>query len=62
MLNPLTDPSYDWLEVDIRSRLGHAYLATGRAREAGEQFQAVLDVQSARAHRSDHAIPQRHRW
>ncbi|WP_406176619.1 hypothetical protein [Streptomyces sp. NBC_00996] len=62
MLNPLTDPSYDWLEVDIRSRLGHAYLATGRAREAGEQFQAVLDVQSARAHRSDRAVPQRHRW
>ncbi|WP_409471429.1 hypothetical protein [Streptomyces sp. HC307] len=35
-----------WLEMDIRSRLGRAYLATGRLREAGEQFQAVLDVRA----------------
>jgi tetratricopeptide (TPR) repeat protein len=48
LLNPLTDPSYDWLEMDIRSRLGHVYLATGRVREAHEQFQAVLDVHAAR--------------
>ncbi|PAZ16267.1 SARP family transcriptional regulator [Streptomyces sp. SA15] len=52
LLNPLTDPSYDWLEMDIRSRLGRAYLATGRVREAREQFQAVLDVHGARAHRA----------
>ncbi|MEV2193649.1 BTAD domain-containing putative transcriptional regulator [Streptomyces phaeochromogenes] len=55
LLNPLTDPSCDWLEMDIRSRLGHAYLATGRVREAREQFQAVLDVQGARTHRADRA-------
>ncbi|WP_234343180.1 AfsR/SARP family transcriptional regulator [Streptomyces fulvoviolaceus] len=48
LLNPLTDPSYDWLEMDIRSRLGHAYLATGRVGEAHAQFQAVLDVRNAR--------------
>ncbi|GCB48433.1 tetratricopeptide repeat protein [Streptomyces sp. NL15-2K] len=52
LLNPLTDPSYDWLEMDIRSRLGRACLATGRVREAREQFQAVLDVHGDRAHRA----------
>lgn len=51
LLSPLTDPSYHWLEMDIRSRLGHACLATGRALEARRQFQAVLDVHEARAHR-----------
>ncbi|GGN63011.1 SARP family transcriptional regulator [Streptomyces albiflavescens] len=56
LLNPLTDPSYDWLEMDIRSRLGRAYLAAGRLRDASEQFQAVLDVHSARAHRADRAL------
>lgn len=55
LLNPLTDPSCDWLEMDIRSRLGRAYLATGRVREAREQFQTVLDVHGARAHRADRA-------
>jgi DNA-binding SARP family transcriptional activator len=56
LLSPLTEPSYDWLEMDIRSRLGHAYLATGRVREARKQFQAVLDVHDARAHRADRAL------
>ncbi|MDF6043021.1 NB-ARC domain-containing protein [Streptomyces sp. JH14] len=55
LLSPLTDPSYDWLEMDIRFRLGRAYVATGRVREAHQQFQAVLDVQSARAHRAARA-------
>jgi len=55
LLNPLTDPSYDWLEMDIRSRLGHVYLATGRVREAREQFQAVIDVHEARAQRAAQA-------
>ncbi|MFE2245937.1 AfsR/SARP family transcriptional regulator [Streptomyces lavendulae] len=44
LLSPLTEPAYDWLEMDIRSRLGHAYLATGRIHAALAQFQAVLDV------------------
>lgn len=51
LLSPLTDPSYHWLEMDIRSRLGHAYLATGRVPEARRQFQAVLDVHESRAPR-----------
>lgn len=55
MLNPLTDPSCDWLEMDIRSRLGRAYLATGRLREAREQFRTVLDVHGARAQRTGRA-------
>ncbi|WP_326629507.1 NB-ARC domain-containing protein [Streptomyces sp. NBC_01761] len=55
LLSPITEPSYDWLEMDIRSRLGRAYLAAGRVREAGKQFQAVLDVHGSRAHRADGA-------
>ncbi|QMV08709.1 NACHT domain-containing protein [Streptomyces lincolnensis] len=55
LLSPLTDPGYHWLEMDIRCRLGHAYVATGRVREASEQFQAVLDAR-ARAHPADHAL------
>lgn len=55
LLSPLTEPGYDWLEMDIRSRLGHAYLATGRIHEASEQIQAVLDVHDARAPRPDRA-------
>ncbi|WP_406427839.1 tetratricopeptide repeat protein [Streptomyces sp. NBC_01589] len=55
LLSPLTEPSYDWLEMDIRSRLGRAYLAAGRVREADKQFQAVLDVHGSRAHRADRA-------
>ncbi|MFE6759996.1 ATP-binding protein [Streptomyces sp. NPDC057684] len=56
LLNPLTDPHYDWLEMDIRTRLGHAYLATGRVHEAHREFQTVLDVHGARAHRADRAL------
>ncbi|MET8129841.1 tetratricopeptide repeat protein [Streptomyces sp. NPDC005065] len=55
LLSPLTEPSYEWLEMDIRSRLGRAYLAAGRVREAREQFQAVLDVHGSRVHRTDGA-------
>ncbi|MFD7259257.1 BTAD domain-containing putative transcriptional regulator [Streptomyces sp. NPDC059874] len=55
LLSPLTEPGYDWLEMDIRSRLGRSYLAAGRIREAREQFQAVLDVQDARANRAETA-------
>ncbi|WSF26707.1 NB-ARC domain-containing protein [Streptomyces sp. NBC_01220] len=42
LLSPLTEPSYDWLEMDIRGRLGRAYLGTGRVGEAREQFRASL--------------------
>ncbi|MFE0335292.1 BTAD domain-containing putative transcriptional regulator [Streptomyces sp. NPDC058955] len=43
-LSRLTEPSYDWLEMDIRARLGHAYLATGRWRQAEREFQTVRDI------------------
>ncbi|MFB7939990.1 BTAD domain-containing putative transcriptional regulator [Streptomyces sp. NPDC056049] len=43
-LSRLTEPSYDWLEMDIRTRLGHACLATGRWRQAEREFQAVQDI------------------
>jgi tetratricopeptide (TPR) repeat protein len=56
LLNPLTDPNYDWLEMDIRSRLGHAYLAAGRVHEARREFQTVLDVHRARVRRADRAL------
>ncbi|MFE6843180.1 hypothetical protein [Streptomyces sp. NPDC057686] len=51
LLSPLTEPGYDWLEMDIHSRLGHAYLAAGRVHEALGQFRAVLEVPGARGHR-----------
>lgn len=51
LLSPLTEPAYDWLEVDIRSRLGFAYLAAGLIGEALEQFQTVLGVPGARGQR-----------
>ncbi|MEV6727975.1 MULTISPECIES: BTAD domain-containing putative transcriptional regulator [unclassified Streptomyces] len=51
LLSPLTEPAYDWLETDIRSRLGRAYLAMGRIHEALGQFQAVLEVPGARGKR-----------
>ena len=56
LLNPLTEPGYDWLEMDIRSRLGHTYLTTGRILDARQQFEAVLDVHRARVHRADRAL------
>lgn len=43
MLSPLTEPSYEWLETDIRSRLARALAAAGRVREASEQLKVVLD-------------------
>lgn len=42
--------------MDIRSRPGRGYLAAGCIREAGKQFQAVLDVHGPRAHRADRAL------
>ncbi|WP_123965768.1 BTAD domain-containing putative transcriptional regulator [Streptomyces sp. TLI_185] len=44
LLSSLTEPGYDWLEMDIRSRLGQAYLALGRLPEAQRQFQTVIAV------------------
>ncbi|MFD3477863.1 tetratricopeptide repeat protein [Streptomyces sp. NPDC058695] len=50
-LSRVTEPAYDWLEMDIRTRLAHANLATGSAHEAHRQFKRVLDVYEARKRR-----------
>ncbi|WP_262005638.1 hypothetical protein [Streptomyces sp. FIT100] len=52
LLSPIPEPGYDWQEMDIRSRLGRAYVATGRIGEARGQFQAVVAVHRARADRA----------
>ncbi|MFC8512780.1 BTAD domain-containing putative transcriptional regulator [Streptomyces sp. NPDC057257] len=51
LLSPLTFPGYDWLEMDIRGRLGQAYLSAGYVREAAAQFQAVQDARDTRTGR-----------
>ncbi|WP_308402715.1 BTAD domain-containing putative transcriptional regulator [Streptomyces sp. AC550_RSS872] len=47
-LSRVTEPAYDWLEMDIRTRLARAHLARGSVHEAHRQFQRVLDVYEAR--------------
>ncbi|SDL13976.1 DNA-binding transcriptional activator of the SARP family [Streptomyces indicus] len=42
LLSPLTEPGYAWLEMDIRSRLGGALMATGRLTEALRQYEGVV--------------------
>ncbi|MER7177586.1 tetratricopeptide repeat protein, partial [Streptomyces mesophilus] len=42
LLSPLTEPSYAWLEMDIRTRLGGALMATGRIAEARRQYDGVV--------------------
>ncbi|MGW4393193.1 AfsR/SARP family transcriptional regulator [Streptomyces sp. NPDC004685] len=49
LMSPLTEPNYDWLEMDIRNRLGSAYAAAGHLPEASREFQAVLDLPGGRA-------------
>ncbi|MFF2327188.1 MULTISPECIES: BTAD domain-containing putative transcriptional regulator [unclassified Streptomyces] len=55
LLDPLMEPQYDRLEMDIRCRLGQTYATAGRHREAGEQFQAALAVPGARTHAGEYA-------
>lgn len=55
LLDPVAEPQYYRLEMDIRCRLGQTYAATGRRREAREQFQAALAVPGAEAHIFEHA-------
>ncbi|MEU9181803.1 tetratricopeptide repeat protein, partial [Streptomyces sp. NPDC048550] len=52
LLSPFTEPGYDWLEMDIRSRLRRAYVVAGCIHEALGQFRAVLEVPGGRAHRT----------
>ncbi|MDX3226266.1 AfsR/SARP family transcriptional regulator [Streptomyces sp. ME19-01-6] len=54
-LDPLTEPHYDRIEMDIRCRLGRAYAAAGRVHEAREQFRMALDVPGASAHPGERA-------
>ncbi|MFI6940404.1 AfsR/SARP family transcriptional regulator [Streptomyces sp. NPDC050418] len=42
LLSPLTEPSYAWLEMDIRTRLAAALMATGRLEEALRQYEEVV--------------------
>ncbi|MEU1666024.1 BTAD domain-containing putative transcriptional regulator [Streptomyces sparsogenes] len=55
LLSPLTEPHYDRIEMDIRCRLGRAYAAEGRVREAQEQFRLALAVPRASAHPDERA-------
>ena len=55
VLDPLAEPHYDRIEMDIRCRLGRAYAAAGRVGEAREQFQMALDVPGAAAHPGERA-------
>ncbi|GHJ98696.1 SARP family transcriptional regulator [Streptomyces sp. Y2F8-2] len=48
LLSRIPAPGHDWLEMDIRTRLGHAYAAAGCLRAARDQFQRVVDVGDAR--------------
>ncbi|NUS83111.1 MAG: tetratricopeptide repeat protein [Streptomyces sp.] len=54
-LDPLTEPHYDRIEMDIRCRLGRAYVVVGRVGEARAQFQLALDVPGAAAHPAERA-------
>ncbi|MGW8375123.1 BTAD domain-containing putative transcriptional regulator [Streptomyces sp. ODS28] len=54
-LSPLTEPHYDRLEMDIRTRLGRTYRAVGRIAEAREQFRTALGVPGAAGHAKEHA-------
>ncbi|MDW6060526.1 tetratricopeptide repeat protein [Streptomyces sp. FXJ1.4098] len=54
-LDPLTEPHYDRVEMDIRCRLGRAYMAVDRVGEAREQFRMALGVPGAAAHPAERA-------
>ncbi|MFG3527433.1 BTAD domain-containing putative transcriptional regulator [Streptomyces sp. NPDC047917] len=54
-LDPLKEPHYDRLEMDIRCRLGQTYATAGRLREGREQFLAALAIPGAESHVFEHA-------
>ncbi|GGU71076.1 SARP family transcriptional regulator [Streptomyces albospinus] len=56
LLSPLTEPQCDRLEMDIRYRLGRAYVAAGRVAEAREQFRTALAVPGADGHPEERAL------
>ncbi|WP_198659077.1 AfsR/SARP family transcriptional regulator [Nocardiopsis sp. FIRDI 009] len=55
LLNPITEPHYDRLEMHIRCRLGQTYSMAGRLSEARKQFQAALAAPGAEAHTAEYA-------
>ncbi|MEU2134938.1 BTAD domain-containing putative transcriptional regulator [Streptomyces sp. NPDC018352] len=54
-LDPLKEPHYDRLEMDIRCRLGQTYVTAGRFHEGREQFLAALTIPGAPAHIAEYA-------
>ncbi|MFF4101995.1 BTAD domain-containing putative transcriptional regulator [Streptomyces sp. NPDC001903] len=55
-LSALNEPEQIRMEMEIRSRLGRAYSAAGRVREAGQQFRTVLAVPGAGAYPTARAL------
>ncbi|MEU8843060.1 BTAD domain-containing putative transcriptional regulator [Streptomyces roseus] len=55
-LSPLNEPQQTRMEMEIRGRLGRAYSAVGRVREAGQQFRTVLAFPCAGAHPAQRAF------
>ncbi|MFI5671405.1 AfsR/SARP family transcriptional regulator [Streptomyces sp. NPDC051704] len=55
-LSPLNEPHQTRMEMAIRSRLGRAYSAAGRVREAGQQFRTVLAFPGADAYPAERAL------
>ncbi|MFC9758899.1 tetratricopeptide repeat protein [Streptomyces sp. NPDC056921] len=54
-LDPLKEPQYGRLEMDIRCRLGQTYAIAGRLHEGREQFLAALAIPGAEAHTFEYA-------
>ncbi|MFE5773844.1 BTAD domain-containing putative transcriptional regulator [Streptomyces sp. NPDC056485] len=55
-LSPLNEPHQTRMEMEIRGRLGRAYSAVGRVREAGQQFRTVLAFPCAGAYPAERAF------
>uniref|UniRef100_A0AAU2VMI9 NB-ARC domain-containing protein n=1 Tax=Streptomyces sp. NBC_00008 TaxID=2903610 RepID=A0AAU2VMI9_9ACTN len=54
-IDPLKEPHYDRLEMDIRCRLGQTYATAGLFHEGREQFLAALAISGAEAHIFEYA-------
>ncbi|MFG2617481.1 ATP-binding protein [Streptomyces sp. NPDC048507] len=55
-LSPPNEPDRTRMEMEIRGRLGRAYAATGRVREAGQQFRTVLGFPGAGSYPAERAL------
>ncbi|WTJ41433.1 hypothetical protein OH786_00405 [Streptomyces atratus] len=54
-LDPLKEPHYDRLEMDIRCRLGQTYATAGLLHEGREQYLAALAIPGAETHTFEYA-------